>query len=156
MKTLVVYYSYSGNTKSVAKYLANKINAKAVEITTKVAYSSDYDKVVEDAKSEIRNGFTPEINSLDVNINDFDTIILGTPVWWYTFAPAVRSFLTKYNLEGKRILPFATNGGWLGHTFKDIEKLCPNSELLVGLDIPFDGNKQRLSNEKIDKWLKQL
>lgn len=156
MKTLVVYYSYSGNTKKVAEYIADKIDAKTVEITTKKAYSGSYDKVVEDAKRQVQEGYMPEINPIGENLEEYDTIILGTPVWWYSCAPAVRSFLTSYNLAGKKILPFATNGGWIGHTLKDIEKLCSDSEVLQGLDIPFDGNRQRLPNEKIDKWLKQI
>ena len=156
MKTLIVYYSYTGNTRAVAKYIASKINAKTVEITTKKAYSGSYDKVVEDAKRQVQEGYMPEINPIGENLEEYDTIILGTPVWWYSFAPAVRSFLTSYNLAGKKILPFATNGGWIGHTFKDIEKLCSDSEVLSGLDIPFSGNRQALSNEKIDKWLKQI
>ena len=49
--------------------------------------------------------------------------------WWYRPCPAIRTFLTESNLDGKTIIPFATNAGWLGRTFNEIKKLCPNSNI---------------------------
>ena len=51
---------------------------------------------------------------MDVDLAQFDTIILGAPVWWYTFAPAMHTFLKNTDLSRKTIYPFATNGGWIG------------------------------------------
>lgn len=153
MKKLIIFYSYTGNTRKVAKYMAEKIGADIEEIKTDISYSSDYDKVVEDAKAEIREKRTPKIKDIAVNLDNYDTIILGTPVWWYSMAPAMRSFLSQHNLKGKKIYMFATNGGWLGHTFEDMKELLKGSDLQSTLNIPFDEDRQRISNKKINEWL---
>lgn len=153
MKKLIIFYSYTGNTRKVAKYMVEKIGVDIEEIKTDISYSSDYDKVVEDAKAMIREKRTPKIKDIAVNLDNYDTIILGTPVWWYSMAPAMRSFLSQHNLKGKKIYMFATNGGWLGHTFEDMKELLKGSDLQSTLNIPFDEDRQRISNKKIDEWL---
>lgn len=154
MKKLIVYYSYSGNTKKIANYMAQKLEADVLEIKPIIPYSNNYDEVVENAKAEIRNEYKPEIENLDVS--KYSTIILGTPVWWYTFAPAVRTFLTTNNLNNKTIYPFATNGGWLGHTFEDIKNICANSNVKNGLNIEFNGSNLITSKAQIDAWINSV
>lgn len=121
MKAIVIYYSYSGNTKNIALHIAEALNADTAVIDTVKAYEGDYDAVVKQGKDEINKGFKPPIKPINVDLSQYDTIILGTPVWWYTFAPAVKTFIESNNLAGKTIYPFATNGGWLGHTLKTIK-----------------------------------
>ena len=84
--------------------------------------------------------------------------IIGTPVWWYTIAPVIRTFLTKYDLTGKTIKPFATNAGWFGHTFQEIQKLCPNSKVDKGMNIVFESYSDNLvtSPDEIEKWIDEL
>lgn len=67
----------------------------------------------------------PKIQPLNIDLTEYDTVILGAPVWWYAFAPAMKTFLHDTDLSGKTVYPFATNGGWLGHTFQDFVKECP-------------------------------
>lgn len=86
---------------------------------------------------------------------------MGTPVWWYKPVPAIRTFLTENDLTGKTIKPFATNAGWLGRTFKEIKKLCPNSKVEEGFNIVYDAGdfktrKLITSLETIDNWLNTL
>ena len=81
-------------------------------------------------------------------------IVLGTPVWWYTFAPAVHTFLTQQDLSCKTVYPFATNGGWIGHTFADIEKSCKGAEVKEGMNIRFDEDVLRTSEAEIDAWIR--
>ena len=76
----------------------------------------------------MQKGFKPKIRPLTVNPADYDVIVLGTPVWWYTFAPAVKTFLESNDFSQKTIFPFATNGGRIGHTFKDIATSCKAEE----------------------------
>ena len=87
------------------------------------------------------------------NLNDYDEIIIGTPVWWYTIAPVIRTFLTQNDLSNKTIKPFATNAGWLGHTFQEIQKLCPNSKVDKGMNIVFESYSDNLvtSPDEIEK-----
>lgn len=59
---------------------------------------------------------------------------------WYSIAPVIRTFLKENDLSGKTIIPFATNAGWLGQTFKEIERLCPNSKVEKSMNIVFSSN----------------
>lgn len=83
-------------------------------------------------------------------------MILGTPVWWYTFAPAVKTFLSHSNLNGKKVYTFATNGGWIGHTLKDVKSACPGADVKPGIDIRFDDHTQRTSDKEVEKWIKNI
>lgn len=106
MKTLILYYSYTGNTKSIADMIQSKIGGDTERIDTVVPYSGDYNSVVDQGHKEVNQGYMPEIKPLSVNLDDYDTIVLGMPVWWYTFAPAMKTFLTNNSLSGKTIYPF--------------------------------------------------
>lgn len=118
-KKLVVYYSYTGHTKMIAKRIEEKLGCDILEIKPIIPY--------------------------------------GSPVWWYTIAPVIRTFLKQNDLSGKTIKPFATNAGWLGQTFKEIKKLCPNSNVKEGMNIVFteDYNKNELVTpiDEIDNWI---
>lgn len=61
------------------------------------------------------------IKPLDADVQNYDVIAVGTPTWWYTMAPAVKTFLNSQKWEGKTVVPFMTNGGWPGHVIKDID-----------------------------------
>lgn len=79
-----------------------------------------------------------------------------TPVWWYTYAPAVATFLSEYDLSGKTIIPFVTNGGWIGHTLKDIENSCKNAIVANAIDIRFNIDKMIFSESNLKKWIAYL
>lgn len=102
------------------------------------------------------SGFLPEIEPLDVALSQYAIVILGTPVWWYTFAPAMGSFLHSADLSGKRVYPFAANGGWLGHTFQDIERLCRGADVQPGLNVRFNEDRQLTSDAEIQKWVRRI
>ncbi len=156
MKLLILYYSYSGNTRSIAEEIQKKAGGTLAEIKTVMPYAGDYNVVVDQGQREVERGYEPEICPLDVDLSDFDTIILGTPVWWYTFAPAVKTLLSHSDWKGKRIYPFATNGGWLGHTLKDIKTACVGAAVEEGLDIRFDGIKLKTDHARIDAWVQKI
>lgn len=155
-KKLIMYYSYSNNTKKIAEQIQKSTGADIFEIKTVKAYSSDYNVVVDQGKDEIDRGYRPKIKPIPVNLSDYNTIILGTPVWWYTYAPAVATLLSEYDLSGKKIIPFVTNGGWIGHTIKDIERNCKNSKVINAIDIGFNRSKMTLSEAKLKKWIDSL
>lgn len=93
-KLLIVYYSWSnGNTERIAKMLQKEAGGDLLKIDTKTPYAGSYDEVVEQGQEEVKRGYEPEIKSVDKNIADYDVIAVGTPTWWYTMAPAVRTFL---------------------------------------------------------------
>lgn len=124
----------------------------------KIPFSDNYDEVVAEYQNNSIEDKSIEINDIGIDLKEYDKIIIGSPVWWYTICPVITSFLKKYDLSGKKIYPFATNAGWLGKTFKDIEKLCPNSEVEKGMNIVFESYTDNLvtSKQEIDKWIQEL
>ncbi len=158
MKKLVVYYSYTGNTKKIAEEVKNKLNCDILELEPEISFSDDYDEVVEEYQNNSIDNKEVPIKDVNVNLDEYDEIIIGSPVWWYTISPVVVTFLKKYDLSGKKIYPFATNAGWLGKTFKDFSKLCPNSEVEDGMNILFESysDKLRTNMSEIDEWISRL
>ena len=159
-KKLVIYFTYTNHTKMIADKIQQKLNCDIIEIKPVNQYSKDYQKVVDEEQNNSSSNKTPEIEKTNINLNEYDEIIIGTPVWWYTIAPVIRTFLTENDLSGKTIKPFATNAGWLGHTFQEIQKLCPNSKVEKGMNIVFTENYQEnkliTSIQEIEKWIEQL
>lgn len=157
-KKLVVFFSYTGNTKMIAGMIKDKLNCDILEIETVKPYSTDYQTVVDEEQNNEGSKILPEIKDINIDLNNYDDIIIGTPVWWYNAAPAIRKFLTKYDLSGKTIIPFATNAGWLGRTFVEIKKLCPNSNVINEKNIVFESYSSNLvtSKEEINDWINKL
>lgn len=157
-KTLIVYYSWSnGNTKRIAQMIQNELKCDMVQIDTKIPYPDDYDYVVKKGQEEVESGYKPEINEID--ITNYDTIILGTPTWWYTMAPAMLTFVDTHDLTGKRVIPFQTHGGWPGHTLKDMRTRCKKAKCCHEYAIQFDSNgKDHLITEilEIQKWIQSI
>lgn len=158
MKKLVVYCSYTGNTRKIASIIKDKLNCDVLELEPLTPFSEDYDEVVDEYQNNSIDNKEVAIKDINVDLNNYDEIIIGTPVWWYTISPVVVTFLKKYDLSGKKIYPFATNAGWLGKTFKDFTKLCPNSEVHDGMNILFKSYSSELvtSNDDLDDWINNL
>ena len=160
VKKLIVYYSYTGHTKMIAEEIKRKLSCDILELKPQIPYSSDYQTVVEEEQNNSSNDKERAIVEITKDLNEYDEIIIGSPVWWYTITPVIRTFLKENDLTGKIIKPFATNAGWLGHTFQEIEKLCPNSKVEKGINIVFSEdyheNKLITSEDEITKWINEL
>lgn len=169
-RLLVVYYSLSGNTEKIAKQLAYSYDAaRVVKIETVTPYTGSYDDIVDQGQREVESGFQSEIRLEDVssygkpneplNLDDFDIIAIGTPTWWYTYAPAVSTFLKMFDWSGRTVVPFQTHGGWKGHVMGDFKKSCGGAVLRNKFDIQFDstgGNTQITPQKDIDDWIKSF
>ena len=125
-RRIIIYHSYSGHTKMIANIIKKKLDCDVLELEPKYEFSSDYDEVVKEYQNNEKDKSTVVIKDININLDNYDEIIIGSPVWWYSITPVVREFLKENNLEGKTVIPFATNAGWLGGTFKEIEELCKN------------------------------
>jgi flavodoxin len=160
MKKLVIYYSQAnGNTKRIAKMISEKTEADITAIDTVTPYTGSYDEIVNQGQEEVNRGFKPEIKKLDVDLTEYDEIIIGTPTWWYTMAPAVLTFLSNANLAGKRVALFQTHGGWPGHTLKDMKALCAGTTLISEKAIQFDstgGDHLETPLAEIESWISEL
>ena len=155
-KKLIVYFTYTNNTKKIAEKIKAKLNCDILEIKPVKPYVSDYDTVVRLEQNNETAKKTPDIEKINVDLSKYDEIILGTPVWWYTIAPVIRTFLKQNDLSGKKIIPFATNGGWIGRTFQEIKELCPNSVIENEMNIVFEGSNMQTSEKEVENWINCL
>ncbi|WP_418527216.1 flavodoxin [Holdemanella porci] len=159
-KLLIIYYSWSnGNTERIAKMLQSETDSDILKIDTVVPYSGSYDDVVNQGQNEVQRGYEPEIKPLDINIADYDVIAVGTPTWWYTMAPAVKTFLHQQDFTGKTVVPFMTNGGWPGHVIKDMKAACKNANVVCDMQIQFDstgGSNLETPQEQINEWIQSV
>ena len=158
--TLVIYYSFTGNSKKVANYVKDKLNADILELEPQVPFSSDYDEVVAEwQNNDIKRDV--EIKKVDKDLSKYKKIVLITCTWWYGISPVMKKFLKEYDLSNKDIIVASSNAGWLGHCFKDYETLLPNSNIKGELDLVFSSNeherdKMLTSKSDIDNWIKKL
>ncbi len=148
-KILIAYYSYSGNTKAVAEQIHSLTGGDLFEIETYNEYPRNYNDIVKLAKIEKSENATPElVNNGD--ITNYDTIYLGTPVWWYTFATPIRTFLKNNDFSNKTIKPFCTHGGGgASSTYSDIQALCPNAVVKEG----FTSYENSAKLSDIENWV---
>lgn len=107
---LIAYYSHSGNTRSAAEKIQKITGGNLFEIIPSEPYPEGYNAVVAQAKKEKENDFYPELTN-NGNVKNYDIIFIGTPVWWYTMAGPVKTFIKNNDFEGKVIVPFCTHGG---------------------------------------------
>lgn len=124
MKTLVVYYSLSGNTEGIARQAAHATGADLERIETAEPYTGDYQKIVADAQREVEHNYKRPIKPLKHDVSRYDRIVVGTPTWWYKMASPVLTFLSTANLKGKTVVPFMTNAGWPGTVIADMTRVA--------------------------------
>ncbi len=159
-KTLVVYYSWSnGNTKKIAEQLTAALGADLERLEPQTPYSGSYNDVVDQGQREVEEGYLPPLKPLTHNPADYDLIAAGTPTWWYTMAPCMRSFLQSQDWTGRTVVPFMTNGGWPGHVIADMSSLCKAGKVILPLEVQFDSNggaKQITPQNEVDAWVRAV
>lgn len=153
---LVIYYSLTDHTKDIAIQIKEKTNADIYEIRTEKTYTLP--SVYFESKKELYTKKYPVLKKdFAPNISDYDTVFVGGPVWWYTMAPALYSFLNKTDFKNVRVATFSTQGSNFGSFFEDFKKKAQNAEILEhesfnNVDSSFD---EEVSN-KINTWLNKL
>ena len=159
-KLLIVYYSWSnGNTERIAKKLQSVVGGDLLRIDTAVPYSGSYNDVVDQGQREVNQGYEPELKPVSADIAGYDVIAVGTPTWWYTMAPAVKTFLHQNSFAGKTVVPFMTNGGWPGHVIKDMKNACSGAEFACEMQVKFDsdgGDRLETPESKIEAWAQSV
>ncbi len=135
-KYLVLYYSQTGVTKSVAEELQQKLGADIEGIEAETPYDGDYDQTIERSKKEREDSIVPNIKPLKANLDDYDVIFLGYPVWFGTYALPISGLLKDYDLSGKKIVPFCTFGsGGLESSIENLKETIPNAEITDGYGV---------------------
>lgn len=133
---LVLYYSQTSNTKAVAEEIAQQLGADIEEIVPVNPYDGDFQATIERCMQEKEQGVITEIQPLASDINKYDVVFIGYPVWFGTYAPPVAAFLKQTDLSGRKIVPFCTFGsGGLESSVKELAEQQPNAEILTGYGI---------------------
>ena len=154
-KTLVAYFSYSGNTREIANQIHKNAGGDIFEIQSVKPYPDDYDEVVQQARQELKSGHKPALKTKVENIKPYDLVFIGYPNWCGTISAPVRVFLSEYDFSGKTIIPFCTHeGSGLGRSATDISKLCPKSTLLDGIAIR--GREVKTAQNEVVEWLRKI
>ncbi len=149
-KKLVAYFSASGVTAKLAENLAEAIGADLFEIRPEVPYTNeDLNWQNPNSRSSVEMkdlSFRPAIAEKRDNINDYETIYVGFPIWWYIAPTIINTFLESYDLTSKTIIPFATSGGsGMGKTNENLLPSCPGARLVEGKVWKSNANKTELS-----------
>ena len=155
-RKLVAYFSASGVTAKVAEKLSEAIGADLYAIEPEVPYTkADLDWMDKKSRStiEMNNPASrPAIAGKRDNMNDYDTVFVGFPIWWYVAPTIINTFLESYDLTGKTIIPFATSGGSdMGKTNEKLLPSCKGSKLLNGKVF-----KASVSGADLAKWAEGL
>ena len=155
-KTLVAFFSASGTTRRAAEKLAAATGSDLYEIKPAVPYTSaDLDWQDKHSRSSVEMNdpaSRPELADHDANLENYERIFLGFPIWWYTAPHIIRTFLESYDLTGKQLVLFATSGGsGLGRTAKDLTSSCPGAKIIEGGML--NGNP---SEAELKKWAESL
>lgn len=129
-KVAVVFFSQSkvGNTRQIAEWISEATGGDLVEIERADPYPEPYGETLKAAQSEISSCVLPPIKPLGANLDAYDVVFVGSPVWYGTYAAPVGSFLKAVDLSGKTVVPFCTHGGGgEGRTFADVSKAVPSA-----------------------------
>lgn len=154
--TLVVYYSLSGNTKQIADNIADKTDAAMFEIKT-TAEIEQGPKFYLDIKKQLKSKKYPSIEEKMPDFQEYDTIFVGFPVWWYTIATPVLAFLQTADFNGKKVVPFSTQGSNYGTSFTDFEQMAKNAKIAKGNSFNnVDKKYDKAVDNKITDWLNNL
>ena len=161
-KTLVAYFSATGNTKKVAETIAEITGSTLFEIEPSQPYTEeDLDGWNESARGtrESKDRSTrPEVKNKVEDMGQYDTIYLGFPIWWYTCPTIINTFLEQYDLTGKTIIPFATSGGSnFGNTEKDLKVSAPDAVFKPGKVLfKTEGVLNDVDRNTVEQWLKSI
>ncbi|MDY4612040.1 MAG: flavodoxin [Sphaerochaetaceae bacterium] len=155
VNALVVYFSWSGNTRAVASEIQRQTGADILELIPEQPYTEDYNELLNVAQRERRNHVRPAIAGRGADIDAYDVIFLGYPNWWADMPMIIYTFLDQYDLSGKVIAPFCTSGGsGLSGSVGTIRSLEPESQIMDGLHV--SGSSASRPGDAVAKWLAGL
>lgn len=167
---LVAYFSQAGeqyrvgtvekgNTEIVAEMIAEKTGADLFHIERKDVYPDTYNGLLNEAQDEQKNAARPELSQTIENLDDYDTVFIGYPIWWGDMPMPVYTFLESYDFSGKTIIPFDTNeGSGLADTVQSVQDECQDATVQDGLEITGKTAQENpdKTGQAVDAWLKGL
>ena len=158
-KAVIVYYSMDGNTRLIAEKVRSETGAPLARLRPRVPYTGTDEEIIAQRQDEVNRGYRPELMPLEIQPEDYDTFVVGTPTWWYTMASPVLSFLSTVDWRGKTLIPFQTHAGWPGHCLEDMERLCQGARVLYPKAIHFSPQqfgKMETPQRELEQWQAQI
>jgi flavodoxin len=153
-KILIMYFSLTGNTIPVAEKLRELTGGDLYRIETTNSYPLERPARTEVPKRELESGIWPELKNPLPDFAQYDLILLGGPVWWYTVSNPLRSVLQQADFAGKRVAPFVTHDGGMGDYWQYFERNVNNGVVLKGIDLYRAQNETpQTLEQKLSNWL---
>ena len=144
-----------GNTNVCAEFIQKAVGGTLFEIETTKVYSKDHFKMIEEAKVEVQSGEKAQPKHWLSNLEDYDVIFVGYPIWWGTYPPIINTFLEHYDLTGKTIIPVSTSeGSGLLNTVAELREVCKGATVTEALAIR--GSQARSSEKKVSDWAREM
>lgn len=158
MKTLVVYYSYDGNSEFIANKIAKQTNADVLRLKPiNEKKSKGFSKFVWGG-SQVFMKAKPELEEYSINLDEYDQIFIGTPVWAGTYAPALNTFFNDNKIENKKIALYCCYSGSISKTFTKMKQVLVNNEIIgeIGFIDPYTKGNDEEVNQQIEEWIKNI
>src|SRR4030042_758463 len=153
MKKLVIFYSLDGNTKFIAENLTKEIGADILELKPeKEIPKIEPIKHLWGGKQVVLKE-TPRLKKYNINLADYDTLIIGTPVWAYNFSSPIRTFLKENKIENKKIILFCTNKGFKGKIFENLRKELKDNEIIAQIEFQNVLGKKEENLKKMEDFI---
>jgi flavodoxin len=151
-RTLVAFFTRTGNTKLIAGTVRRDIGADLFEVQPAVPYPEDYEATVAQAEREKQAGYEPALKELVAQMGDYSTVYLAFPIWGSTAPTVVKSFLSKHDLSGKDLVPLITHGGYgTGDSRAVLHRMAPQARLREAFVIRMDQEREIMS--QVTRWL---
>ena len=151
-KPLVVYFTWSGNTRLIAGEIGKQLGVEPIELVCESPYSTDYNTCLDEAQRDQNQQARPALATRIDDMAQYGTVYLGYPNWWASIPMPIATFLESYDFSGKTILPFCSNGGGgLGQSVAAISKLVPTAHVGQGLSIYYSGGSDM--PQQVEAWL---
>ena len=149
-KTAVIYFSRSGVTKGLVEKFPLEEGDRTIELIPSVPYPKSYFKTLARAKAEIEGNVSVDLENAKQNLRDYERILIGFPIWFWTCPKAVTSFIKENNLKGKTIYPFCTSGGIdITEAVDEIKRTAEGAVVKKGQRF------RKYSEEAVLEWLEQ-
>jgi flavodoxin len=151
-RTLVAFFTRTGNTKLITGTVRRKIGADLFEIQPAEPYPEDYEATVAQAEREKQTGYEPPLKEKVGEIGAYSTVYLGFPIWGSTAPTVIKSFLSKHDLAGKDLVPLITHGGYgAGDSLAVLRRMAPNAR--VGRPFIIRMDQERAILREVTSWL---
>ncbi|MDR1435070.1 MAG: NAD(P)H-dependent oxidoreductase [Puniceicoccales bacterium] len=154
-KVLVIYYSKDGHTEKFAEKIRGMLKADIHKIEVEDSlFNMPHEDFENWAQKQAQKQEWPKIKDKPLNLAPYDTIFVGSPVWWYSISMPIVSFLLKTDFQGKTVIPFGTVGGeqWIGKFFENFEEYAKNAKVVRGAVY----EESPLIDKKITDWISGL